>query len=325
MSEVKIQNKNNQTLTQVQPAQSTYTPSYVCMPVVPNINNTNNYGYLPTYQSPYYTQNYGYQIPQIYNQYPVTQTLQQSSQSITNPINQSQPIAQKQNGSQVIQPVIQNGYIPNGQQQITPGATIDAGGTKCEIPPGTNGLNIIINSPTVAAPGSNPMINTNTNCLGNGQGGASASSAAASANADSNKPKKTKKIVALTDDYIKNLENYLRSPNKELKSYAIKEISKRFEEDDARKTNPSLNALLNLALQAKEPHIRFIALSLLNSGLAGGNDVTIQILNNMQQSGVYKGEEANDVKKALLKMSETVVKVPDNSPDKPVPSKKEGE
>ena len=35
-------------------------------------------------------------------------------------------------------------------------------------------------------------------------------------------------------------------------------------------------------------------------------------------------KEANDAKKALLKMSETVVKVPDNSPDKPQKSK-EGE
>ena len=62
---------------------------------------------------------------------------------------------------------------------------------------------------------------------------------------------------------------------------------------------------------------------LLKQGLAGGNDVTIQLLNNMQQSKIYNGMEASDAKKALLKMSETIAKVPDNSPDKPQKSKEE--
>ena len=282
MSEVKLNNQNNQ-IKQVQPVQVQYVPC-TCSPVLPNINNYN--GYIPTYQYPYYTSNYGYQTPQVYNQYP-------AAQMVTNPV------------------------VQTNQPQITPGATIQAGGSKCEIPPGTNGLNIIINSPTVATPGSQPMINTNTNCYGNNNGNGNASSAAAaSATAGNRQKAKTKNVVALTDDYIKNLENYLRSPNKDLKSYAIQEIAKRFEEDEQRKTNPSLNALLNLALQAKESSVRALALSLLITGYAGGNDVTVQILNNMQQSNVCKGMEANDAKKALLKMSETVVKVPDNSPDK---------
>ena len=41
----------------------------------------------------------------------------------------------------------------------------------------------------------------------------------------------------------------------------------------------------------------------------------------MQQSSVHNGAEAADAKKALLKMSETVVKVPDNSPNKPKKTK----
>ncbi len=281
MSEMKL--KQNSVVNQVQPQQTAYIP-YSSMPVLPNINNNNCNYYIPTYQYPYYTCNYGYQMPCAYTQYPVAQGVVSS---------------------------------PVTQPKITPGATIETGGAKCEIPPGTNGLNIIINSPTVATPGSHPMINTNTNCLGsNGSGTNGSASASASASAN-NQKNKTKNVVALTDDYIKNLENYLRSPNKDLKMYAIKEVVKRFEEDEKRKTNPSLNALVNLALQAKEPSVRFVALSLLLTGYAGGNDVTVQILNNMQQSKEYHGQEANDAKKALLKMSETVVRVPDNSPDKP--------
>ncbi|MBQ7450703.1 hypothetical protein IJS77_04735 [bacterium] len=273
MSEVKF--KNNISNSKVQPLQKVCSSPYV----INQSNPITNYnGYIPTYQQPYYTKNYGYQMPQVYSQYP--SSVQQT-------------------------------------KQITPGATIDAGGTKCEIPPGTSGLNIIINNPTVATPGSSPMINTNTNCMGgtgcNGCGGG--------VQATDIKPKKKKNIVALTDDYIKNLENYLRSPNKDLKLFGISEVAKRFEEDKSRKSNPSLNALLNLALQAKEPNVRLVALALLNQGIAGGNDVTVQLLTNLQQSNIHKGAEADDAKKALLKMSETVVEVPDNSPDKPKKSK----
>ena len=284
MSEVKFKN-DNMISPQVKPLKTGGSPSYGCSQLNP-IYNYN--GYMPTYQQPYYTTNYGYQMPQVYAQYPTAQVA--APQVVTAP-------------------------------KITPGATIDAAGTKCEIPPGTSGLNIIINSPTVATPGYHPMINTNTNCIGgNGSGTANAS---ASANAGNNAAKKTKNVVALTDDYIKNLENYLRNPDRKMKLHAIKEVANRFIEDDKRKTNQPLNALLNLALQAKEPEIRLVALGLLKQGYAGGNDVTVQILNNLQQSAVCKGEEAADAKKAVLKMSETVVKIPDNSPDKPQKTKED--
>ena len=286
MSEVNFKN-NKITKTQANAPKMSGNPVYTATQSNP-IHNYN--GYIPAYQQPYYTTNYGYQMPKVYSQYPAAQV-------ITNP--------------QTAQ-----------SQQITPGATIDAGGTKCEIPPGTNGLNIIINNPTVATPGSQPMINTNTNCI-NGNGGSQAPANAPAASAE--KPKKKKDVVVLTDEYIKNLENYLRNPDKELKVFAMNEVSARFQEDEKRKTNPSLNALLNLGLQAKEPNVRFIGLWLLKKGLASGNDVTVQILNNMQQSSIYKGMEASDAKKALLKMSETIAKVPDNSPQIAKTPKKEDE
>ena len=289
MSEVKIQNQNKAVTHQVKPVKMGCAPAVVTYPqtIAPVYNNN---GYLPTYQNPYYTTNYSYQVPQAYTQYPAAANIQ------------IQP-ADTKNQNGVTQTII------NPQNQITPGATIDAAGTKCEIPPGTKGLNIIINSPTVATPGSSPMINTNTNyngCSGaNGNGGTTRVTA--------EKSKKKKNIIAITDNYVKNLENFLRSPNKDLKLFAAEELATRFEEDASRKTNPSLNALLNLVLQAKEPHIRHVALTTLKLGYAGGNDVTVQILNNLQQSKEHMGYEANDAKEALLKMSETEVKVDDNS------------
>lgn len=263
-------NLNNSTNSIASTQVPTVPVSYSYNTTPPTIINHNN-SYLPTYLPNYYTSNYGYQMPyQWTGQY----------------------------------------YNNTTQKPVTPSATIQAGGTTCNVPQGTNGLNIIINSPTVATPGSNPMINSNTNYLG-GNGQNSTNGVKPSSN-----DKKKKKIVALTDNYIKNLENYLRSPNKESKITAIKEIAQRFTEDDSRKTNKSLNALLNLALQAKEKEVRLLALTLLTTGAAGGNEITVQILNNLQQSDIYKGGEANDAKKALLKMSETVVSVPDNSPAK---------
>ena len=293
MSEVKIKNQNKAVTHQVKPVKMGCAPAVTAYPqtIAPIYNNN---GYLPTYQNPYYTSNYGYQVPQAYTQYPAAANIQ---------IQPANP-----NGNQTITQT-----ITNPQKQITPGATIDAAGTKCEIPPGTNGLNIIINSPTVATPGSHPMINTNTNYNGGSNGGNGSTCNCTSTGTQAAKPKKTKNIVALTDSYIKNLENFLRSPDKKLKQFGAEELAKRFEEEASRKTNPSLNALLNLVLQAKEPHIRHIALTTLKLGYAGGNDVTVQLLNNLQQSKEHMGLEASDAKEALLKMSETEVKVEDNS------------
>ena len=273
MSEVKFNNQNNQAVTQSRTVQAPFVPASYAC--TPVIPSiTNNNGFLPAYIPQYYTSNYGYQTPYNSMQYPAA---------------------------------------GQAQNPVTHGATIQAGGTTCEVPQGTNGLNIIINSPTVATPGSNPMINTNTNCTGCNGSGNGLSNASATAAASTGEKIKKRNVVALTDDYIKNLENYLRSPNKDLKIYAVQQLIQRFEEDESRKTNKPLNALLNLALQAKEYQVRFAALTLLKTGLAGGNDVTVQILNNLQQSNAYNGLEANDVKEALLKMSEVVVKVPDNS------------
>ncbi len=131
------------------------------------------------------------------------------------------------------------------------------------------------------------------------------------------KSDKTKNVVQLTDEYIKTLENYLRNPNKDIRVMGAKELSKRFSEDESRRNDKALNSLLNLVLQDKVGEVRFMGLAILNGGMAQGDDTTVKILQNMQSSQSAYGEDALSASQALLKMSGNIVKVPDNSPDKP--------
>lgn len=131
------------------------------------------------------------------------------------------------------------------------------------------------------------------------------------------KNKKTKEVVQLTDDYIKTLENYLRNPNKDVRLMGAKELSKRFSEDDSRRDDKALNSLLDLVLQDKAQEIRFLGLAMVNGGLAQGDETTVQLLKGMQNSSSVYGQDSLTAADALLKMSGTKIKIPDNSPDKP--------
>ncbi len=57
-----------------------------------------------------------------------------------------------------------------------------------------------------------------------------------------------RKVVELSDDYIKNLENYLNSQDKEVRMMGAKEVVARLQEDDSRKDDPALTALINKML-----------------------------------------------------------------------------
>lgn len=124
---------------------------------------------------------------------------------------------------------------------------------------------------------------------------------------------KKRQVVILTDNYIKNLENYLRNPSVELRKSAVKEILDRFKEDKSRLNNPSLTALLNLALQDPNPTVKAVAMSILSSGYAQGNSQTEQILKNIQASKTNYSADAIQAADSLLKMSQTKMTVPDNS------------
>ncbi len=113
---------------------------------------------------------------------------------------------------------------------------------------------------------------------------------------------KETKIVALTDEYIKSLENYLNNPNDEIRLMASKEILTRLDEDKERYDDAALNALLNKMLQDPAKLVRIAALSAFASGLASGNNYTVQLLNNMQSNPNADKEDVLQAADILLKM-----------------------
>ena len=116
--------------------------------------------------------------------------------------------------------------------------------------------------------------------------------------------KKTKKVVPLTDDYIKSLENYMNNQNPKIRLIGAKELLERFKEDENRKDNPSLMPLLNKALRDKSSAVRFLALTMLQLGYAVGNDETVSILKDIESKNTDKvGEDALLASEILLNMA----------------------
>ena len=117
--------------------------------------------------------------------------------------------------------------------------------------------------------------------------------------------KENKKIVPLTDDYIKSLENYMNNENPKVRLIAVKDLLERFKEDENRKDNPSLIALLNKALRDTSSAIRFLALTILQVGYSVGNDETVQLLKEIESSNKDKfGQDSTLASEILLKMAQ---------------------
>lgn len=114
---------------------------------------------------------------------------------------------------------------------------------------------------------------------------------------------KQTRVIALTNEYIMSLENYLNNPNKDIRIMASKEILTRLDEDKTRFDDAALNALLNKMLQDPEKLVRVAALSAFSSGLASGNDYTVQLLNKIQQDPKSDQQDVIDAANILLKMS----------------------
>lgn len=143
--------------------------------------------------------------------------------------------------------------------------------------------------------------------------------------AQTNSKQKTKKVVELTDDYIKTLESYLRSSDKFVRHNGIVELINRFKEDSSRYEDPALTALLNLALQDRDAENRVLAMSTISAGNAHGDANTVTLLNNLQNSDKLFGEEAKCANSALLKTSEQRITIPDDGTDKIVNNNDESE
>lgn len=123
---------------------------------------------------------------------------------------------------------------------------------------------------------------------------------------DNTEKKKTekRKIVELNDDYIKNLETYLNSQDKQVRLNAAKEVYARLEEDESRFDDKALTALINKMLQDPSREIRFLALTALDGRICKGDEYTIGVLQKMQQnSDDPLNQEAADASSILLKMS----------------------
>ena len=127
------------------------------------------------------------------------------------------------------------------------------------------------------------------------------------------KPIKEKEIVQLTDDYIKVLESYLDNQDPQIRTMAVKELIKRFEEDETRKSDIALTALLNKALQDPKDSIRFLAMSILNSGYATGDELTRKIVANIQAQGGVYGDDSVVASQIHLNNAGNKIRVPDTS------------
>ena len=118
-----------------------------------------------------------------------------------------------------------------------------------------------------------------------------------------------KRVVALTNEYIMSLENYLNNPNSEIRLMAAKEILTRLDEDKDRYDDVALNALLNKMLQDPEQLIRVAAMSAFSSKLASGNDFTVKLLQDIQNNPNANKDDVVEAANILLTMSaETEIK-----------------
>lgn len=193
--------------------------------------------------------------------------------------------------------------------------------------PNYSGVNIQIFNPSVGVPGGAPVYNvnapqyqtpgcypqqyytnqwgTNTNSNSNTTNSNSNTSVNTKTENKTEEKKKTEKrnIVQLTDEYIKNLENYLNSQDKEIRLMGAKEVAARLQEDESRKDDKALTALINKMLQDPYQPVRFIALGMLDTRAVTGDDFTVKVLQQMQQSTSGYGQDALQASQILLKMS----------------------
>ena len=82
-----------------------------------------------------------------------------------------------------------------------------------------------------------------------------------------------------------------------------KEVFARLDEDHSRKDDKALNALINKMLQDPSTAVRVMALSALDSRIVTGDDFTVNILQQMQNSQSGYGQDAMQASNVLLKMS----------------------
>lgn len=235
-----------------------------------------------------------------------------------------------------------NNYIPNAQvntaaavpynaqqastvnpnTQINNGVTIPIDAQKAA---SSSGVNIVIYNPSVNPNGAN-FNNTVNNAQSQpgqaypanyyvNQPGPLAANGLKEDEKKAEEKKPKKDIVQLTDEYVQTLENYLRNPNPDIKLMGAKELMKRFREDESRKNDIALTNLLNLTLQSKYSQVKMVGMAIVNNKWASGDQMTRQLLAQIQQSDGSYGLDALDASEAALKSAGKTIKVTDNNPD----------
>ena len=210
-----------------------------------------------------------------------------------------------------------------------------------QVPATAAGVNIQIFNPSVGTPGSAaPTYNVNAPCYPSGyytnslgQDGKMYPNTSCCCPANNNvnnanpvvpnttqptqKKTEKRKIVELTDDYIRMLENYLNSQDSKIRLNAAKDVYARLEEDESRHDDKALTALINKMLQDPSDEIRLLALTALSGRMVDGDDYTVNVLKKMQQSDSGYGQDAIDANKILLQMASKQVEKEFEVKDKP--------
>ena len=168
--------------------------------------------------------------------------------------------------------------------------------TKTVVPPTSSGVNIMIFNPSATTP--NGQVNNSCNYVMPSIPTPQpvVSSVPAPVQKEDTKPVeppvkeepkeevKTKKVTVLTDELIQSIENYLRNPNKTIRKQGATKLVELFAEDSSRKNDIALTNLLNLMLQDRDESIRLLGISAINQGLAKGDELTGQLINNLTTS-----------------------------------------
>lgn len=177
--------------------------------------------------------------------------------------------------------------------------------------PNYSGVNIQIFNPSVAAPGANvPSSNVNAQNYStnpvyppNYYTQNLAQPTPVQPVQETGKKKQKKEIVQITDDYVKELEEHLNNQDKKARLAAAKQVYARLEEDNSRKNDPALNALLNKMLQDPYQPVKFLAMNLIDQGMASGNSNSSPLLQKIQRQRTPDQQDELLATSALLKMS----------------------
>ena len=124
---------------------------------------------------------------------------------------------------------------------------------------------------------------------------------------------KTKQITELSENYVKTLEAYLNSDDKELRTMAAKEVIERMKEDKSRKNNEVLIALNNKMLKDPSQPIRFMAMGAIEAHYISGNQETVDTLNKLQNKrksqNPMTSEDAINASSALVQLTKTMKEI----------------